>query len=93
MSFFAVTYKYSAPESELAKVRSSHREYLASLSELQLSGPFVDEPGALLIFKAPSAADVAKLLDDDPFMVAGFIGERTIRGWNPVLGSKIDVFK
>jgi len=46
----------------------------------------VDYPGALLIFKAESAESLAALLDQHPFDIAGFIGERTIGEWNPVFG-------
>jgi uncharacterized protein YciI len=46
----------------------------------------VDNPEALLIFSAESATELAALLDNDPFDVAGFIGSRSIQQWNPVFG-------
>jgi uncharacterized protein YciI len=46
----------------------------------------VDTPEALLIFRSESAEELSKLLDNDPFDVAGCIGSRTIQSWNPVLG-------
>jgi uncharacterized protein YciI len=46
----------------------------------------VDNPGALLIFKAESVEALAGLLDQDPFDQAGCIGERVINQWNPVFG-------
>ena len=46
----------------------------------------VDNPEALLIFRAESANDLAALLDNDPFDIAGFIRARSIQQWNPVFG-------
>jgi uncharacterized protein YciI len=46
----------------------------------------VDTPEALLIFRSESAEELAKLLDNDPFDIAGCIGSRTIQSWNPVFG-------
>lgn len=53
---------------------------------LLTSGPFIDYAGALLLVKAESVEEVSALLDNDPFDVAGFIGERVILQWNPLYG-------
>jgi uncharacterized protein YciI len=45
-----------------------------------------DTPEALLIFRSDSAEELAALLDNDPFDIAGFIGSRSIQSWNPVFG-------
>lgn len=89
MAIFAVTYFYTADADELALVRPSHRQWLSDqLDEgsLLASGPMVDTPSALLIWRATDLAELSKLLDKDPFDIAGFIGERTITEWNPVFG-------
>ena len=89
MSIYAVTYHYIAEPEELSGVRPIHREWLAQqLSEGKLlaSGPMVDVPNALLIFKAESLEELSALLDNDPFDIAGFIGERVINQWNPIYG-------
>ena len=89
MSIFAVTYAYSASEAELAEIRPTHRAFLSDLLEKQIllaSGPMVDRQGALLIVRAHSVAEVAELFDQDPFDIAGYIGERAIAEWNPVFG-------
>lgn len=89
MSVFAVEYFYTAEPEQLAEIRPTHRAWLTSLLEsgqLLASGPMVDYPGALLIFKAESLAELSKLLNHDPFDIAGFIGERTVREWNPLFG-------
>lgn len=89
MSIYAVNYFYAASNEALAEVRPIHREWLAALYEngsLLASGPLVDNPGALLIFKSESAEALSALLDNDPFDIAGFIGERVITEWNPIYG-------
>ena len=90
MSYFAVQYDY-APEADLDGVRPVHRAYLRELADagdLVASGPLVgsDAPGALLILRAPDPAEVAHLLDRDPFVAAGAIARRTITQWDPVIG-------
>jgi uncharacterized protein YciI len=89
MAIFAVTYSYSASEAELAEIRPTHRAFFKELLEQQTllaSGPMVDRPGALLIVRADSVEQVAEILDQDPFDIAGYIGERAIAEWNPVFG-------
>ena len=89
MAVFAVTYLYSAEPDDLNLVRPSHRAWLTErLAEgsLLASGPMVDNPTALLIWRADSVQELAHLLDQDPFDIAGYIGERTITEWNPVFG-------
>jgi uncharacterized protein YciI len=89
MAVFAVTYAYSASEEDLAEIRPAHRDFLKDHLDqgvLLASGPMVDRPGALLIVRADSVEEVAELLDQDPFDIAGYIGERAIAQWNPVFG-------
>jgi uncharacterized protein YciI len=89
MPIFAVTYLYTAPASQIDEIRPIHRSWLSELLEkniLLASGPMVDTPEALLIFRSGSAEELAKLLDNDPFDIAGCIGSRTIQSWNPVFG-------
>ncbi len=93
MSLFAVTYHYSAEPDELAGLRPAHREFTAKLFDdgvLVTSGPFIDYAGALLLVKAESVEAVSALLDNDPFDIAGFIGERVILQWNPLYGRMKD---
>jgi uncharacterized protein YciI len=89
MPVFAVSYIYSATEDQLNEIRPIHRQWLGVLLEkgqLLASGPMVDNPEALLIFRSDSASELAMLLDNDPFDIAGFIGSRSIQQWNPVFG-------
>ncbi|MFM6971887.1 MAG: YciI family protein [Rhodoluna sp.] len=89
MPTFAVTYHYSATAEQLSEIRPIHREWLAEkLSEgiLLASGPMVDVPTAILIWQVDSVQKLSQILDNDPFDIAGFIGERVIEEWNPVFG-------
>jgi uncharacterized protein len=89
MSIYVVQLFYSADDEQLAAVRPDHRKFLADLGSkgiLLASGPMVDYSGAHQIFEAESPEVLAALLDQDPFDIAGFIGERTINEWNPILG-------
>lgn len=89
MKTFAVTYTYSASPEELTAVRPEHRAWLAeqfASGSLLASGPMVDMPTALLIWRSESLESLSHLLDQDPFDIAGLIGERTIAEWNPVFG-------
>jgi len=89
MPIFAVTYLYTAPANQVYELRPIHRAWLSELLEMNIllaSGPMVDTPEALLIFRSESAEELATLLDNDPFDIAGFIGSRSIQSWNPVFG-------
>jgi hypothetical protein len=89
MFTYAVTYTFSATPEEVQQIRPTHREWLAEQlanGSLLASGPMVDRPAALLIFKAECIEDLNVLLDQDPYEIAGVIGERTIEAWNPVFG-------
>jgi uncharacterized protein len=90
MTVFAVQYAYDDRTALRDEVRPEHRRYLAGLLDagsLLASGPWSDgDPGALLLMRADSAAEVERLLDDDPFTRAGLVATRTLREWTPVFG-------
>ena len=89
LSVYVVTYLYTAPAQQLDEVRPIHRQWLSGLLDsgsLLASGPMNDTPEALLIFRSDSAEELAALLDNDPFDIAGFISSRSIQSWNPVFG-------
>ncbi|MCM3659945.1 YciI family protein [Georgenia satyanarayanai] len=92
MSAFAVEYTYDTNRTDdLAAVRPTHREFLQGLLDegsLLASGPWLDNaaPGALLLVVAPDVEGAQRLLDDDPFLKAHLITQRTVRPWNPIMG-------
>jgi len=92
MPIFAVHYHYAdGSAAGRDEHRPAHRAFLDSLvegaAELLASGPYADEPaGALLIFRAESAAEVESELDSDPFAHHGFISGRQVRPWSQSRG-------
>jgi len=89
VAIFAVNYHYNTDDEGLAEVRPMHREWLAehlASGTLLASGPLVNNPGALLIWRADSLEQLAELLDLDPFDIGGYLEERVITEWNPVFG-------
>jgi uncharacterized protein YciI len=94
MATFAVTYAYSdATVGERDEHRPRHVEFLPPQFDggrLLTSGPFAsgESPGALLILKGDSKADVEALMDLDPFFSNNLIEERTIRQWNIFFGAE-----
>ena len=89
MAIFAVSYSYVSDSDAVTAIRPTHREWLAerlAAGDLLASGPMVDMPTALLIWRSDSTEQLATLLNDDPFDIAGLIAERTIAQWNPVFG-------
>lgn len=90
MSTFVVSYVYDERRAEQDVLRPAHRAFLRSLLDdgvLLASGPWTEGPsGALILLRADDGAAALAALDPDPFLAAGFIAERTVRGWNPVIG-------
>ena len=89
MALFAVTYNYVDDIDLLNEIRPIHREWLGIQLEhgaLLASGPMVNRPAALLIWRTDSIEELNSLLDNDPFEIAGAITERTIEEWNTVFG-------
>ena len=50
-----------------------------------MSGPWVDETGALFIYDVEDMAEAEQLLDADPYQSAGVIANATIKEWHVVL--------
>lgn len=87
---FAVEYHYVTDRDEaMAEVRPSHRAFNASLAEqdrLLAAGPYAGTHDALIIVRAEDETGALALLEEDPFHQAGFITERIVREYNPVIG-------
>lgn len=88
---YVVTYVYDSERAEaITELRPRHREFLAELHDrgtLVASGPWVGEiPGAYLLLATASAQEALDVLDGDPFRHAGVIRERSVQGWDPVIG-------
>ncbi|MGP0072708.1 MAG: YciI family protein [Bryobacteraceae bacterium] len=84
---YAAIVAYTHDSSTIAKARPSHREYLTGLQQqgkLVISGPFSDDRGGLLVYEADTAAEVEKLIAEDPFAIQGVFVSWEVRPWNVV---------
>jgi uncharacterized protein YciI len=73
---FAAIIQYTQYKAMIAEIRPAHRQYLTSLldsGQLAASGPFTDDSGALINYKAGDAAAAEKLLQADPFNKGGLL--------------------
>jgi len=89
--YFALSYEYPPDVLERrAPLRADHlalaREYHAA-GKLLLAGAY-DPPaeGALLLFRADSAADVEAFVARDPYVQKGLVVRHRIRPWSVVVG-------
>lgn len=96
MATFAVSYTYR-PDSMDArmKLRPGHLEFLEGLladGRIIVSGRLEagGEPGALLIIAGEpgdTVAEIAELMDGDPFSRHDLLSAREVREWSIVFGS------
>lgn len=88
MATFAVVYTFADNEAVRLETRPKHREYLKGLLEsgnIVLSGPFLDDTGALLVIEAESRAQVDEFLANDPYRDAGVVDNAMVKEWNIVM--------
>ncbi len=87
---YAVEYTYGADtDAGRDAHRPAHRAWLRTLleaGELRACGPYADGSGALLFFEGASAAAVRDRLQEDPFVVQGFVTGVRVTEWVPVMG-------
>ncbi|MBL8129494.1 MAG: YciI family protein [Chloroflexia bacterium] len=88
MATFAVVYTFADNEAVRLETRPKHREYLKGILEagnIALSGPFVDDSGALIVIEADSLADAERIVANDPYRAAGVVDNALVREWNIVM--------
>ena len=75
-----------------APFRDAHLRLLRDANArgfLMLSGPLGDPPdGALLVFRAESAAPVEEFARADPYVTEGLVTAWRVRPWNIVVGAE-----
>jgi uncharacterized protein len=89
MARFLVLTTFTSAEKRLAH-RTEHRAYLHQLvdeGKLLMAGPFVDESGGLIVFEAVDEAEVAGMMDQDPFSINDVFATVDIKPWTLVAGS------
>jgi uncharacterized protein YciI len=85
---FVAMLEFTENEELRLQTRPVHREYLKSLfdaGKLAMSGPWVDDTGALLIYEAADMAEAERLLEEDPYRAAGVLANARIKEWRVVL--------
>lgn len=94
MGYYALFYREVVPDfvARRAMFREEHlglaREAHAR-GELLLAGALADPPdGALLIFKAESAAPAEEFVRKDPYVLKGLVKRWEIRPWTVVIGNQ-----
>jgi uncharacterized protein YciI len=68
----------------VAKVRPTHRAYLAGLAErgnIVAARPFADSTGALFIYEADDEETAHRFAAQDPYSLGGVIRDQTIKQW------------
>ena len=88
MATFAVVYTFADNEAVRLETRPKHREYLKGLLEagnIVMSGPFLDDTGALLVIEAESREQVDEFLANDPYRDAGVVDNALVKEWNIVM--------
>ena len=91
MPVFAVHYRYADDRpDEVTAHRPAHRAFLRELFDRGIvlaAGAYPQGPaGALLVFRADSAEQVAELLRTDPFRQQGLVTDCQIRQWGLAMG-------
>ncbi|MEW2385937.1 YciI family protein [Micromonospora sp. NPDC047707] len=69
--------------------RPAHRERLAQLhaaGHLTAAGPWLDDSGALLVFRGDEAA-VREIMATDPYYTTPGVTVASLRPWRPVVGA------
>lgn len=90
MAFFAVTLRYNVSKAERQAHHGAHAAYLHDLSEqgvLLLAGPLSEENAGLLIYEAEDLDQLQKVLDNEPYIIAGVVADMNVVVWAPEKGS------
>ena len=86
---FVALLEFTDQEELRLQTRPTHREYLRTLfdqGKLAMSGPWVDDTGAMLVYEAADLGEAQRLLDADPYRTAGVIADVRIKEWRVVMG-------
>lgn len=88
MKTFVLELRFDRDNERRLEVRPDHRSFLERLhgeGTLVTAGPFADDSGALLVFRAESQAALEELLEEDPYVRADVATRVSIREWAPII--------
>ena len=87
MSFFVLEYRYADMDAR-TRVRPDHLAYVQSLLEegaVVLAGPIGDGSSAMMVLRVGSEEDARRVVEGDPYTLAGVGVEHVLRPWNVVI--------
>lgn len=87
MPTFVLELTFDKDNDRRLAVRPAHREHLAKLYEegtLVMAGPFADDSGAILIYRAASQEEFEAVLAADPYVVEDVATRVSLRQWAPL---------
>jgi uncharacterized protein YciI len=76
--------RYVSDLSRVERVRSAHRSYARTMKangKLIMTGPFADDSGALLIYRAQSKDEAMALVLEDPYQTEGVFETYALWEW------------
>jgi uncharacterized protein YciI len=86
MTMYALELSFSDDPARL-EGRPAHRERLAALRDegkLLAAGPYVDESGALLLYRVDTRAQAEAIVADDPYCSGPGVTVVSLKEWHPV---------
>ncbi|MBI2764504.1 MAG: hypothetical protein HYX53_01190 [Chloroflexi bacterium] len=91
--YFLLLYDYVEDmAAKRAPVRALHLEHANAYYErgvLRMAGAFADSiDGAVLVFRADSAAEVEEFARNDPYVLNGLVTNWRVRPWTVVIGGE-----
>jgi uncharacterized protein YciI len=89
MTWFTVDTTYTTDRDRLAAVRPRHRDYLLGLAEqgkVLAGGPWVDDTGGFAVYHVEDAAELDRLLAEDPYTTEEVAAKRVVHEWKITLG-------
>lgn len=87
MPLFARLLRFTPADEHRHAVRDEHRAHLRELlaaGKLVMSGPWLDDDGALIVYEAASIEAARELVSCDPYTQAGVVTEAGLHAWNVV---------
>jgi uncharacterized protein YciI len=90
MGYYAVRWTYTKDAAKVDAARQPHVDYLKKLvadGTVAVAGGWTDGTGGLVIFDVVGRAELAELLERDPFSTDGVIVDTKINEWKVALGS------
>ncbi len=88
METFILELAFDRDNARRVQVRPAHRQYLKALldrGQLVTAGPWADDSGALMIYRAVDEAAVRALLAADPYLIEEAVSIVSLRRWTPIL--------